>query len=65
MTFLIGEERGTDPITLEIEMDNVFKVYMTHNIHVRKPYHHSSVLKLGNRPVMNSMSKPEAVVFFN
>lgn len=62
-TFLIGEERGTDPITLEIEMDNVYKIYMTHNIHVRKPYHYSSVLKLGNRPVMNQMSKPEAVVF--
>ncbi|NPC94350.1 glycosyltransferase [Bacillus sp. WMMC1349] len=62
-TFLIGEERGTDPITMSYQHDHIYKVYITHNIHVREPYHYRSVLRLGNRPVMENMGHPDAVVF--
>lgn len=61
-TYLIGEERGTDPITMSYKNDMCYKIYLTHNIHLRKPYHFSSVIKLGNRPVMENMSIPDAVV---
>ncbi|GIN76080.1 Poly(glycerol-phosphate) alpha-glucosyltransferase [Bacillus paralicheniformis] len=62
-TFLIGEERGTDPMTMAYQNEHIYKVYLTHNIHVREPYHYHSVLRLGNRPVMENMSHPDAVVF--
>ncbi|MCC2931126.1 glycosyltransferase [Bacillus sp. LBG-1-113] len=62
-TFLIGEERGTDPITMAYKNPHIYKVFLTHNIHVRAPHHYDSVLRLGNRPVMENMSHPDAVIF--
>ncbi|MCM2675748.1 glycosyltransferase [Alkalicoccobacillus plakortidis] len=62
-TFLIGEARGTDDMTLSFNSPFIYKIYMTHSTHLREPYHFMSTIRLGNRAVLSRLNEVDAIVF--
>lgn len=65
ITFLVVDGRGFDNMTLSLEAENqkLFKIYVKHSTHLRPPYDPFAVIRVGNRPVFNNPSEPDAVVF--
>jgi poly(glycerol-phosphate) alpha-glucosyltransferase len=60
--FFIIDGRSIDPAVLSLENENVYKIFMTHSTHLRPPYQTDSVLRMGNRPVLNNLNDVDALV---
>lgn len=61
--FAICDARPIDNIVLSLEEQNIYKIFVTHSIHLRPPFDYDSELRSGNRAVINNIRKPDAIVF--
>ncbi|MEH7383247.1 glycosyltransferase [Bacillus sp. JJ1533] len=60
--FLIVDGRALDPVVLSLSKPNTYKIFFTHSTHLRPPYSIDSVIRLGNRPVLNNLNEIDALI---
>ena len=62
-TFLITDARPMDDLAISIDKsDNLYKIFVKHSIHLREPYNYDSILRSGNRAVLQNLDEVDAVV---
>ncbi|MEK3888455.1 glycosyltransferase [Bacillus sp. FSL K6-3431] len=60
--FLVVDGRAIDTAIMKLKGNHIYRIFMTHSTHLRPPYHVDSVIRLGNRPVLNNLNNVDALV---